>query len=191
MCNCDCPTITSPSEGEAIASQDNVDIVFTPVEGATSYAVFVWEQGDPFPAASATVAEDGSPSYSVNVTGLSVGNDYNAVVLASCECEDNELTSTTGTPVAPWKSGEAGSSAAYYQAPGFGEWATKLIAGPINRVMNKNMRRIITMLEHLRDAEPEAQEVPDHSGEFVLDLNGHALLNLADDSQRTSPAREP
>lgn len=59
----------------------------------------------------------------------------------------------------------------------FGEYATTLRAGPVNRVMNTNMTRINEALSLLMDE--DGTDVV----KITVDLNGHNLVNLAEDAR--------
>lgn len=107
-------------------------------------------------------AQPSTPSFivagtSLTVTGLVPGTQYTWSVQAKFTCDPE------------------------------GERATRLIWGPLNRIMNLNCLRIQVMLEGILDAAPLSTDRPT----VVVDLNGHSFTNLIASAEADAPARKP
>jgi hypothetical protein len=102
-----CPGLSIPIDGSAVGEVTSTTLLWTAVTGATTYRVYVWEDGDPQPVSPTTTTAD----LTYEITGLTIGLTYRWTVDAVSEsgsvseaCESATFSAEEGEATIAWES---------------------------------------------------------------------------------------
>ncbi|HKY19577.1 MAG TPA: fibronectin type III domain-containing protein [Vicinamibacterales bacterium] len=101
-----CPGLQIPTEGSSVGEETSTILLWEDVDGATSYQVFVWEDGDPQPGVPTATTVDNT----YEVTGLSLGTTYHWVVnsvngsFVTSGCASSTFSTDAAPAVIEWQS---------------------------------------------------------------------------------------